>query len=253
MTNRRSLASRPALALVRLGLTGSLLGGLLAVAGCHWLWMHDEESLAVCDEVYADCMASAWSEDDEAWCVAEVESCYEACEAGWDEGSSVADEADAGEADDAEGTSAAESSEGTTGADPGEGDTDELPQVCLDLHANCIEQAQTLADVEACEALFDQCIDPGECPSCGCPEGALEGCLANYAACAEAAASEPEVDACAAEFDACTAPFADLCEVAENPNLDACLAQHELCVACAEGDEQIAACQTVFDSCLIQL
>lgn len=217
--------------LVRLALTGSLTACTMTIAGCGWaLWLHEDDELAFCDDNYTDCMASAASEEDEQWCVAEVESCYEACEAGWEaEAESVADEAD----------------------DRAESD-DEVPQACFDLHANCIVQAETLADVEACEALFEQCSNPGECPSCGCPDGALEACLAEYAGCTEAASSEAEVDTCAAQFDACTEPFADLCEIGENPNLEVCLAQHGLCVACAEGDEQIATCQAVFDSCMIQ-
>jgi hypothetical protein len=228
------MPSRPARSLIRLALTGSLTACLVALAGCNWaLWLHEEDELAFCDDNYADCMAYAVSDADEQWCVDEVESCYEACEAGWE------DDANDDQADEAD--------------DQGdEGETDEIPQACFDLHANCIAGAETLADVEACEALFEQCANPGECPMCGCPEGELEACLADYSSCTEAASSEPEVDACAAEFDACTQPFADLCELGENPNLEACLAQHELCVACAEGDEQIAACKTVFDSCMIQ-
>ncbi|MFV8755443.1 hypothetical protein ACNOYE_33255 [Nannocystaceae bacterium ST9] len=234
-------------ALVRLALTGSLAGCVIAIAGCSWLAIHEEDELAYCDADYDDCLADAWSPEDQAWCVAEVQSCYESCGAGWEEGDSAADEAD-----DRDG----EGESGADGADtnPGDGDGDgDVPQACIDLHANCIEQAATLADVEACEALFEQCSNPGECPMCGCPEGELEACLDCYAGCSEAASSEAEIDACAADFDACTAPFADLCEVAENPNLEVCLAQHQLCVACAEGDEQLAACKSVFDSCMIQL
>ncbi len=234
--------------LLRLALTGSLAGCLVALGGCQWaLWLHEDDELAYCDDIYSDCMANAWSPEDEEWCVAEVESCYEACEAGWEaEAESVADEADD------QGNEGNESSTTTGQTDAGDGDG-EVPQACFDLHANCLGQAETLADVEACEALFDQCATPGECPMCGCPEGALEACLADYAGCAEAATSEAEVDACAAEFDVCTLEFADLCEVGENPNLDQCLAQHGLCVACAETDEQIEACKSVFDSCMIQL
>jgi hypothetical protein len=223
--------------LLRLALTGSLTGCLVAVAGCHWvLWMHDEDELAYCDWDYEDCMENAVSEEDEEWCEDLVEACYEACEAGWED-----DEADdADEADEAD----------ERGED--QGDTDGIPPACFDLHANCIEQAQSLADIEACEALFEQCSNPGPCPGCGCPELELEACLSEYAECTATATTEIEVDACAAQFDACIHPFADSCEIGENPNLEACLAQHQLCVACADGDEQIAACKAVFDSCMIQ-
>lgn len=233
---RSSPSFRP---LLRLALTGSLTACLVAIAGCQWLLLHDQDDLAYCDDDYTDCMAYAESEEDEQWCVAEVESCYAACEAGWDDADEVDDQGDEqGEAEDSGSTS--------------EGDTGEVPSTCFDLHANCLDQAQTLADVEACEALFEQCSNPGECPMCGCPEAEFDACLTCYADCSEAASSEAEVDACAVEFDACIEPFAELCELGENPNLEMCLAQHDLCVACAEGDDQIAACKTVFDSCMIQ-
>jgi hypothetical protein len=242
--------------LLRLALTGSLAGCMVALTGCGWaLWLHEEDELAFCDDNYDACMATAWTEEDEQWCIAEVELCYEACEAGWEDDDPIADEADdQGEGDQGEGESSSSSGPTDEGeADTTDGaDTDEIPQACFDLHANCIAQAESLADVEACEALFEQCANPGECPMCGCPEEALDACLSDYADCTDAASSEPEIDECAAQFDACTEPFADLCELGENPNLEACLAQHELCVACADGDEQIAACKAVFDSCMIQ-
>lgn len=248
--------------LARLGLTGCLAGALATLAGCHWTWfVHEEDELEICDDIYADCMEYAVTAEDKEWCQIDVESCYEACEASWDDDELGED--DYGD-DDADGESS--SSTTSVGDDDGDGDTygttdegegetttttgDDIPQVCFDLHANCIGEAETLEDVEACEALFEQCAHPGECPSCGCPEGTLDACLDTYAACTAAALSEADIDACAADFDACTAPFADECAVEDNPNLDVCLAQHELCVACAENDEQVAACKTVFDSCM---
>lgn len=251
----------PAPRLVRLATLGSLLGGLasiMGIMGCQFLWIHDDDALALCDDIYADCMAQATTLEHEQACAQEVQDCYEGCEAGWDDrdGADEAQEADDGAASSA-GSGEPSTDEGApdTGTPDGESTTgdDPIPDACYELHATCIEQAETLADVEACEALFEQCSNPGECPMCGCPDGALEACLSSYAACADAAASEAEVDACAQSFDACVAPFADACSVAENPNLDACLDQHALCVACASSDDQLAACQTTFDACMLQL
>lgn len=249
----RSQAPRRLLGLATMG---SLLGGLVGSVGCQFLWIHDDDALALCDDLYADCMALAKTVEDEQACTRDVQDCYEGCEAGWD-GPEGADEADAEADAEGAGASASAGSDDDEGApDTGTPDTtsgEAPPDACVELHASCIDQAETLADVEACEALFEQCSNPGPCPMCGCPEGALEACLSDYAACADAAASEAEVDACAQTFDACVAPFADACSVAENPNLDVCLDQHALCVACASTDAQLSACQATFDACMLQL
>src|SRR5690348_18219864 len=55
------------------------------------------------------------------------------------------------------------------------------------LFRSCIDGAETLEDVQACEALYDQCENPGECqlPGCGgCPAAELQACLDNFAECA---------------------------------------------------------------------
>jgi hypothetical protein len=233
--------------IVKLALTGCLAGGLVSLAGCHWLlWSHDEDAFEFCDEQYADCMERAVTERDRQWCENDVELCYEGCEGRWEAEDDAAGEAETAEA------------EGDDEDDPppraDEGETEETgedPGVCIDLFNNCLDTAETLQDVEACEALYDHCINPGVCPMCGgCPEGALEACLESYASCTSLADTPEKVEACGASFDDCTAPFADECAVEENPNLEPCLDQHDLCVACAETDEQLAACQTVFDSCM---
>lgn len=258
--------------IVKLALTGCLAGGLVSLAGCHWLlWSHDEEEFEFCDESYADCIDDAVSERDKQWCEDDVRLCYEACEGQWE--ADAEDDAQADDADDdaedgnddasdeaSEGNDddepprteeSGESDEGEGEEDEGEGETGEDPGVCIDLFSNCLDNAQTLQDVEACEVLFDHCVNPGECPDCGgCPVEALEACLANYESCASLADTPEKVEACGASFDECTAPFAYECQVEENPNLEPCLEQHELCVACAGDDEQLAACQTVFESCV---
>ena len=113
MPSRRAVPvpSRSALALLRLGLTGALAGGLVAVTGCNWtLWLH-EDGLEICDDDYADCMADAQSEADEQWCVTEVQSCYEECEAGWDD--EADDQGDQAEEQDEQGNDESTSHEHT--------------------------------------------------------------------------------------------------------------------------------------------
>ena len=124
------------------------------------------------------------------------------------------------------------------------------------IHATCVAEAQTIQDIEACEALFDNCIDPGpcegDCGEPGCPQDELDACVDDYADCAAAAMTAEEVLACEAGFDECIAGFdVSLCL----PNYDddlvlACLDQHDLCIACADTAEEIAACKGAFDNCL---
>lgn len=265
MSSARTVLAVPRI--VKLALTGCLAGSLVSLAGCHWLlFQHDEGEFEFCDESYAECMEDASTQSDRNWCEDDVRLCYEACEGTWeaDAEDDVAEEDDAAddraEADDDEGnddfppteeSGESDSGEGEDEDDDDEGETGEDPGVCIDLFSNCLDDAQTLQDVEACEVLFDHCVNPGECPDCGgCPADALEACLDNYASCAALADTPEKVAACGASFDECTYPFADECTVDENPNLEPCLVQHELCTACAEGDDQLAACQTVFESCL---
>jgi hypothetical protein len=241
-------------ALAKLALTGALAGSLFGVAGCHWLaWPHDDDDFEFCDDAYDDCRAWALTAEDLQWCEADVKSCYEACEGGWEEDADddadaeTGDENTTGETGESDG---GEAEGGDGDGDTGDGDTGD-GDVCIELFGNCIETAETLQDVEACEALYDQCVNPGECPGCGgCPADELEACLDHYAECAALADTPEKVELCTASFDACTAPFAQACAVEENPNLEPCLEQHALCVACADGEAQISACQDVFASCM---
>jgi hypothetical protein len=239
-------------ALAKLALTGALAGALVSVAGCHWmLWAHEEDDFEFCDDAYDDCLAWAYTAEDIAWCEEDVKACYEACEGGWEEDEETGDEYTTNQTTDPdEGEGEAE---GQSGDGDGDGDGDESG-VCIDLFGNCIDTAETLQDVEACEALYDQCLNPGECPlpECGgCPAEELEACLDHYAECAALADTPEKVELCAASFDECTAPFAEECAVDQNPNLEPCLDQHALCVACADDELQIAACQDVFESCMM--
>lgn len=143
----------------------------------------------------------------------------------------------------------------TTG-DAADDPADDPPatELCVSLHQSCLAGADSLADTQACEALFDHCAHPGQCQeSCspGCPEAALAQCLGDYAGCVAAAAKDYEVDACNVVFDGCVAEHgADACLPADDARTDACLAEHALCTACADGDAELAACQDIFDACV---
>src|SRR6188472_947529 len=72
-------------ALVKLGLTGAFAGVLVGLAGCQLLlWPHDDDDFQFCDDAYDDCLGWAVTADDVQWCEADVKSCYEACEGGWE-------------------------------------------------------------------------------------------------------------------------------------------------------------------------
>jgi hypothetical protein len=240
-----NVARRPQV-LAKIALTGALAGALFGVAGCHWLmWSaeHDEEDFEFCDDAYAHCLEWAVSAQEVEWCEDDVMTCYDACEGTWEE-----------EEDDGADETGGGNATGGDGND-GDGDSDGGDEdVCIELFGNCIDGAETIQDVEACEALYDQCMNPGECPlpECGgCPADELAICLDNYAECATLADTPEKVELCAEGFDACTGAFAEECAVEENPNLEPCLDQHALCVACADGDEQLAACEDVFESCMV--
>ena len=245
--------SRSLSSLVKLAFTGAVTGTLLSVSGCFWLieW-HEEDDFEWCDDVYAECLRDAGSDRERQFCEDDVRYCYESCEGGWDDDG----RGDYGDGDD--GNDDGNSDDGGSSSDDGSDDSGSSddggdPDVCIELFSNCIDAAQTLEDVDACEALYDQCTNPGECPTpgCGCPADELAACLDHYDECAALADTPEKVELCASGFDTCTAPFADECAVDENPNLEPCLDQHELCVACADGDEQLVACQDVFDTCML--
>ena len=258
-----SLATRRFPSLAKFALSGALLGITFSVAGCHWLFWpdHEDEALGFCDDAYSDCLAIAVSEEDRAWCEEDVKYCYESCEAGWDgEPGDYGDDDDdgwgsSGAPDPGGNESGGNESGGNESGGNETGEEPEDPGVCIELFGNCIDGAETLEDVEACETLYDQCVNPGECPEpeCGgCPADELDACLQDYAICADIADDPEKVALCAENFDVCTEPFAEECQVGENPRLEPCLEQHALCIACADNELQVEACQEVFDVCLLQ-
>jgi hypothetical protein len=233
----------------------------------------DDSSPDACYEHYEDCLEDAWPFGAHAIDACEnlLDSCLEDCSKDSDtSGSADSDDADADDSDDGDSGDgdpprAEEGGDGDgdpdtetdTDTGDGDGDGDGPNPECFDLHAACVDAAQTIQDVEACEALFDNCIDPGPCdePGCeepGCPQAELDACVDTYAGCAAAAETEVEVLDCATDFDACIAQFdVSLCL----PNYDdalvlECLEQHELCTACADDASEIDACKATFDNCL---
>ncbi len=208
-------------------------------------WGSDQDE---CFDEFGDCMDDAESQSEFAACESTLDACI-------DGGGSHGDEAE-GDGD----------GDGPP-ADSGDGDGDVPPHTdsgsgsdsssgpdaaCFEIYATCIGDAETLQEVEACEVLFDHCANPGECPSCGCPQAELDACLDGFAGCLETVTCQADADACAAEFDACAAQF-DFSECQagyDEATLSACLDQHGLCVACADTPEQLAACTSAFDTCL---
>lgn len=223
----------------------------------------DWGSPEACYEHYEDCLDDAWPFGSNAIDACEnlLDSCLEDCEAQADSHSDTGSSSDSGNPGDGD-SGSADSDDGGDGDGDSEtgmetGDGDGPDPACFELHATCVAAAQTIQDIEACEALFDNCIDPGPCdePGCeepGCPQAELDGCVDAYAGCAELAQSADDVLACAGDFDACIAQFdVSLCL----PNYDdqlvlECLTQHELCIACADDAGEIAACKSTFDNCL---
>jgi hypothetical protein len=232
-----------------------------------------DDSPDACYEHYEDCLEEAWPFGSDAIDACEhlLDSCLEDC--GTEGGNTGGDSADSGDGDDSGSADSGDGDGGDGDGDPdsepdpdpetetesttGDGDGDGPNPECFDLHAACVGAAVTIQDVEACEALFDNCIDPGPCeePGCeepGCPQAELDACVDTYAACATAAETEVEVLGCASEFDVCIAQFdVSLCL----PNYDdalvlECLDQHELCIACADDASEIDACKATFDNCL---
>lgn len=254
---RYLLLNHPTVSLFSLGILGIATGLMTACVvsvGDDW-----DGSPDACYEHYEDCLDEAWPFGSDAIdaCEKLLDSCLEDC--GTEGGDSDADgsggdSADSGDGDEPDPDPDPETD---TGSSTGDGDGDGPNPECFDLHAACVGAAVTIQDVEACEALFDNCIDPGPCeePGCeepGCPQAELDACVDTYAACAAAAGTEVEVLACASEFDGCIAQFdVSLCL----PNYDdalvlECLDQHELCIACADDASEIDACKATFDNCL---
>lgn len=216
--------------LVRAACSGVLLGLLstACVVTIHDGGWGDPEA---CFDEYDDCMDDAENSSEYAACDKTLDACLEG-----------------GYGDEAEDDSPPRTDSGDTDS----GDTDNPDPACFEIYATCIGEAETLQEVEACEALFDHCANPGECPDCGCPQAELDACLDGYGHCLAYANSEAEADACATEFDTCAAQFDfSQCQPGyDEAVLHACLDQHGLCVACADTPEQLAACSSAFDSCL---
>ncbi len=274
MTNpvllHRRRAPSTARPLVRAACSGVLLGLMSSacVISIHdGSWGSDQEA---CFDAYGDCMDDAESPAQFEACDATLDNCLDgyADEAGDGDGdASSSSSTSQGEGDGSSSTSQGEGDSSSTSSDSGDApphadtgdapphaDTGDTEQACFEIYATCIGEAQTLQDVDACEVLFDQCVNPGQCesPGCGCPEAELGACLDCFAGCLENAGSEAEADACATDFDACAAQFDfSQCQPGyDEALLDACLDQHGLCVACADTPEQLLACKSTFDSCL---
>ncbi|KIG12821.1 Endo-1,4-beta-xylanase A precursor [Enhygromyxa salina] len=251
---------------MRLGALGLLAGVVgactITVGDGNW-----SDGVEECYDEYGDCMDDIDGPGDIAVCDALLDTCLEACDRehgygddGHDSGSSGSsgDSGDSGdgdtdEPDDGDGDPPPHDDDGGDG--DGDGDGDGPDPACFEIHASCIDLAETIQDVEACNALFDNCVDPGPCESCeepGCPQDQLDACVSGYANCAEQATTAEDVFVCEGMFDGCIGEFdVELCL----PNYDdelvlACLGQHDLCAACADGPEELAACKTTFDNCL---
>lgn len=252
----RQLASR-----VRRNGAPLLLIPLAFATGCHWAVafageMHGESGVQICENDYDACMADAQDGFDRDWCEFERDFCLAECPE-WE-----GDDGGYGTDGDGGGPSGTGGGEGGDGDGDGGGDDggnqppeEEIPEVCFDLHASCIDQAETLQDVEACEALFEHCADPGECehdcPNSGCPQGELDECLDGYSACTDQADTQGELDACEASFDVCVEGFdSSQCLPEDDGRLEECLEEHALCVQCGVTPEHFEACKEVFDACM---
>ncbi len=255
----RKNALNPSPALFRFPLRASALGLLAGLASACVVSVHDGwwDAQEECYDNYDDCMDEGPGGAEV--CEVLLSSCLEACDGG--NGNGADDDAPSG---DDENPPPADTGDGdggdgdgdTSGDGDGDGDGDSPDPACFAIHATCVAEAQTIQDIEACEALFDNCIDPGPCESeqCepGCPQAQLDACVGSYADCAAAAMTAEEVLACEAEFDGCIAEFdVGLCLPNYGDDLVLeCLAQHDLCVACADDADELAACKSAFDNCL---
>lgn len=243
-----------------LGMGTGLTTACVVSVGDDW-----DDSPEACYEHYEDCLEDAWPFGSHAIDACEnlLDSCLEDCgtEGGHsDSGAASADSGDSGDGDDsdsADSDDGGDDGNGETETETDTGDGDGPDPACFELHATCVAAAQTIQDIDACEALFDNCIDPGPCeePGCeepGCPQADLDACVDTYAGCAQAAQSADDVLACAGDFDACIAQFdVSLCLPSYDDQLVLeCLTQHDLCTACADDAAEIAACKSTFDNCL---
>jgi len=136
--------------------------------------------------------------------------------------------------------------------------TDDLPEAhpaCFSMHVNCLGQASSVGEVDACETLFDQCARAEPCEQdceLTCPNPYVEACLGEYAGCMSTATSADLVEVCAANFDVCVTGVDDGgCLPAHDPDaVDSCLQQHALCVECIESDDDLRVCRDIFQDCV---
>lgn len=239
---------------------------------------------AECHDEWSDCMDDADSPAEINACNDDKDSCLAECDDdGWghgddghgDHGDDGDDDGraphsdDDGANDDGAGDDGAGDDGGTptddggtptddggNSSDDGGADTGDTPDLtCFEIHSTCVSRATTVAEVDACEALFDQCLDAEQCDeSCDhpiCPDPEVNACLDVYAACTAKATTPDVVSACGAAFDACVDGIDDSACVPHDPEVvDACLEQHALCTSCIDGPEDLWVCQEVFDSCV---
>ena len=238
-----------------LAAVSAVLAGCTIVVGDHHGHGKDDP-WEQCYEDYDDCLDEA---DGNMHAVKACGEQLDACSSDGTDAATTGAGSGAGESA-GQGESAGESAGQGESAGESAGDSDgsagEVPaDVCVSLHQTCIAGAQDLADTLACEALFDHCAHPGECPedSCpkACPEAGLAACLVDYTGCVAGATKDYQVDACNLVFGGCIAELgAPECLPADDAHRDACLAEHALCTACATSDAELAACKDIFDVCI---
>lgn len=165
-----------------------------------------------------------------------------------DESSSTGTSEDPAQGSSESGESTGESAGESTG-DPA------VNPACFELHVTCVQQAETVVDVEACEALFSQCASAdhceGTCPMV-CPDPALQQCLDAYVGCTQRSTTVQDEAVCAENFDGCAAGITDdRCLPIYDPSeMEPCLEQHALCVECIETAADLYVCRDVFQACV---
>lgn len=248
----------------------SLTGLIVAAYGCVFEIEPDE---ARCFEAYFDCLDDSPPSAHGA-CLEQRDACLSWCDTSYDADDCSKGDDDCWSEDDDEGDDAglpiSEDSEGgardsggddtgddsTSGSSDSDGQGGEEPDdACFTLHVNCVARATTIYDVDACETLFDQCVDAGSCgggcePTCPDPE--IVRCLDEYVECADGVTSVDELDACMAGFDSCSQGLSDeTCVPSAGPEVvEPCLEQHALCVECVEDSADLVVCRDVFEACV---
>lgn len=151
---------------------------------------------------------------------------------------------------------------GESGSDSGSDETTageptepEVVSVCFALHVTCVQRARSIADVDACGALFDQCVIARSCTedcSEACPSPDLQTCLDAYVGCADTATTAELELGCVTDFETCAGRLTDEhCMPEHAPEVvEPCLAQHALCARCIDDVADLHVCQDVFQACL---